>query len=107
MSQEPRIPDVYGPGSHTDAAFVPVTKDTERIFRLIAAQTPGFTQDEKILSKVKFVGEDFELSAVDLKEDYLGECNRNKCKPVPGNGAGCCDADRDESGSTTEKLVYR
>lgn len=67
MSQEPRIPDVYGPGSHTDAAFVPVTKDTERIFRLIAAQTPGFTQDEKTLSKVKFVGEDFPVIPGPLK----------------------------------------
>ncbi|KAF7514927.1 hypothetical protein G7054_g14890 [Neopestalotiopsis clavispora] len=67
MSQEPRIPDVYGPGSYTDRTFVPVTKDTERIFRLIAAQTPGFTQDEKLLSKVKFVGEDFPVIPGPLK----------------------------------------
>ncbi|KAH8678325.1 CoA-transferase family III domain-containing protein [Xylariales sp. PMI_506] len=59
MSQEPRTPDVYGPGTYTDAAFVPVPQDTERIFRLLAAQTPGFTQDERLLSKVQFVGEEF------------------------------------------------
>ncbi|CEF86501.1 hypothetical protein FGSG_11413 [Fusarium graminearum PH-1] len=59
MSQEPRIPDVYGPGTHTDRTFTPVPEDTERIFRLIASQTPGFTQDEEILSKVKFEGESF------------------------------------------------
>ncbi|GKU14766.1 unnamed protein product [Fusarium langsethiae] len=59
MSQESRIPDVYGPGTHTDRTFTPVPQDTERIFRLIASQTPGFTQDEEILSKVKFEGESF------------------------------------------------
>ncbi|KAF0640992.1 hypothetical protein FPSE5266_03301 [Fusarium pseudograminearum] len=59
MSQESRIPDVYGPGTHTDRTFTPVPEDTERIFRLIASQTPGFTQDEAILSKVKFEGESF------------------------------------------------
>ncbi|CEI70781.1 hypothetical protein FVEN_g738 [Fusarium venenatum] len=59
MSSESRIPDVYGPGTHTDRTFTPVPEDTERIFRLIASQTPGFTQDEEILSKVKFEGESF------------------------------------------------
>lgn len=59
MSDYPTVPNVYGPGSHTDTGFVPVPQDTERIFRIIAKQTPGFTQDEKLLSKVKFVGEDF------------------------------------------------
>ncbi|KAH6648795.1 CoA-transferase family III domain-containing protein [Truncatella angustata] len=67
MSQEPRIPDVYGPGTYTDRTFVPVQQDTERIFRLIASQTPGFTQDERLLSKVKFVGEDFPVIPGPLK----------------------------------------
>ncbi|KAF4948578.1 hypothetical protein FSARC_13698 [Fusarium sarcochroum] len=59
MSQEPRLPDVYGPGTHTDREFVPVPEDTARIFKLIASQTPGFTQDEDLLSKVKFEGDSF------------------------------------------------
>ncbi|KAK0611739.1 CoA-transferase family III domain-containing protein [Immersiella caudata] len=59
MSQETRIPDVYGPGTFTDREFVPVPQDTERIFRLLASQTPGFTQDESLLSKVRFEGEDY------------------------------------------------
>ncbi|KAK7977146.1 hypothetical protein PG988_004636 [Apiospora saccharicola] len=59
MPEDTRIPDVYGPGTYTDKTFVPVPQDTERIFRLIAAETPGFTQDEALLSKVKFTGEDF------------------------------------------------
>ncbi|KAF6814329.1 putative alpha methylacyl-CoA racemase, partial [Colletotrichum musicola] len=54
-----RIPDVYGPGTFTDKIFTPVPEDTERIFRLIASQTPGFTQDERRLSKVCFTGESF------------------------------------------------
>ncbi|KAF5596061.1 acyl transferase carnitine dehydratase [Fusarium subglutinans] len=58
MSQEPRIRDVYGPGTHTDRKFVPVPQDTTRIFRLIASQTLGFTQDESILSKVRFTGDE-------------------------------------------------
>ncbi|KAL2879204.1 hypothetical protein SGCOL_005327 [Colletotrichum sp. CLE4] len=52
-----RIPDVYGPGTFTDKTFTPVPEDTERIFRLIASQTPGFTQDERLLSRVTFTGE--------------------------------------------------
>lgn len=52
-----RVPDVYGQGTFTDKTFVPIPEDTQRIFRLIASQTPGFTQDEAILSKVRFTGE--------------------------------------------------
>lgn len=53
------IPDIYGPGTYTDNDFVAVPRETERIFRLIAAQTPNFTRDERTLSKVKFEGEGF------------------------------------------------
>lgn len=54
-----RVPNVYGPGSFTDKSFTPIPEDTKRIFRLIASQTPGFTQDETLLSKVRFTGESF------------------------------------------------
>ncbi|KAH9225212.1 hypothetical protein K456DRAFT_1905057 [Colletotrichum gloeosporioides 23] len=54
-----KIPDIYGPGTFTDKTFTSVPEDTERIFRLIASQTPGFTQDERILSKVQFTGESY------------------------------------------------
>lgn len=59
MSSSDRIPGVYGPGSFTDKTFTPVPQDTARIFRQIVRQTPGFTQDEALLSKVRFTGEDF------------------------------------------------
>ncbi|RDW80893.1 putative caib baif family enzyme protein [Coleophoma crateriformis] len=52
-------PSVYGPGSHTDKTFTPVPKDTQRIFKILASQTPGFTTDESVLSKVHFEGDDF------------------------------------------------
>ncbi|KAM7188273.1 succinate--hydroxymethylglutarate CoA-transferase [Naviculisporaceae sp. PSN 640] len=55
MSQE-RIPDVYGPGTYTDVSFTPVPEESTRIFRSLASQTPGFTRDEFLLSKVTFVG---------------------------------------------------
>lgn len=54
-----RTPDVYGPGTFTDKTFTPVPEDTQRIFRQLARQTPGFTQDEKVLSRVCFTGESF------------------------------------------------
>lgn len=52
-----RIADVYGPGTFADKSFTPVPEDTQRIFRLLASQTPGFTQDDALLSKVQFTGE--------------------------------------------------
>ncbi|KAG4273638.1 hypothetical protein FPRO04_09505 [Fusarium proliferatum] len=67
MSQEPRISDVYGPGTHSDRTFVPVPQDTQRIFRLIASQTPGFTQDDSILSKVRFTGDEFPVISGPIK----------------------------------------
>ncbi|KAK1564045.1 CoA-transferase family III domain-containing protein [Colletotrichum navitas] len=54
-----KIPNVYGPGTFTDKTFTLVSEDTQRIFRLIIGQTSGFTQDECLLSKVKFTGEEY------------------------------------------------
>ena len=54
-----KIPDVYGQGTFTDQDFTPVPEDTQRIFRLLVSQTPGFTQDDSLLSKVHFTGESF------------------------------------------------
>src|SRR5262249_10290421 len=54
-----RIPDIYGPGTFTDREFIPIPADAARIFRLLAAQPPGFTTDESFLSKLQFSGEDY------------------------------------------------
>ncbi|GAB1317844.1 hypothetical protein MFIFM68171_08054 [Madurella fahalii] len=59
MSQEPRTPGVYGPGTYTDRRFTPVPQESERIFRLLVSQTPGFSHDEALLSKVRFDGENY------------------------------------------------
>lgn len=50
-------PLVYGPGTFTDLTFVPVPQESERIFRFLVSQTPSFTQNEVLLSKVRFEGE--------------------------------------------------
>ncbi|KAK0663443.1 CoA-transferase family III domain-containing protein [Cercophora samala] len=54
---EPRLPDVYGPGTFADRKLVPVPTDAHRILRVLARQTPGFTDDEAALSRVRFEGE--------------------------------------------------
>jgi hypothetical protein len=58
MAHEPRIADIYGPGTYADRAFVPVPREAERIFRLLVAQTPGFPGSEALLPKVRFEGDD-------------------------------------------------
>lgn len=62
-----RIPDAYGPGTYTDKTFTPVPEDTARIFRLLASQTPGFTQDNNVLDKVRFEGEPFPVMPGPIK----------------------------------------
>ncbi|KAK0664227.1 Succinyl-CoA--L-malate CoA-transferase beta subunit [Lasiodiplodia hormozganensis] len=58
-ASHPTVPGVYGPGTHTDTKFTPVPEDTQRIFNHLVSQTPGFTKDPELLSKVKFVGDDY------------------------------------------------
>lgn len=66
MDQQ-RLPDIYGPGTYTDPSFIPVPQDSNHIFRLLAAQTPGFTQDESLLSNVTFEGEEYPILPGPLK----------------------------------------
>lgn len=48
----------YGPGSYVDRDFSPLTEECQRLLRLFAAKTPGFTKDEALLNGVKFEGSD-------------------------------------------------
>ncbi|KAI7110724.1 hypothetical protein KC343_g19458, partial [Hortaea werneckii] len=48
--------DTYGPGSYTDLDPPTVQEDARRVFELLAAKTPGFTQDRKLLDAVSFNG---------------------------------------------------
>jgi|SRR5690242_12438016 len=79
MGVSDRLPDVYGPGTYTDKAFVPVPEDTARIFRLIASQTPGFTQDEATLAKVVFTGEDYPVIPGPIKATSVAAALHAMC----------------------------
>ena len=54
----PTTEGVYGPGSYTDKSFTPVPQDRKRLLKWLASQTPGFTNDQKVLDDVKFEGDD-------------------------------------------------
>lgn len=79
MTPQDSIADVYGPGTYTDKTFVPVPEDTSRIFRLIASQTPGFTQDESVLSRVKFTGEDYPVIPGPIKATSVAAALHAMC----------------------------
>ncbi|KAJ4380446.1 hypothetical protein N0V86_003801 [Didymella sp. IMI 355093] len=79
MTSQDRVPDVYGPGTYTDKSFVPVPEDTARIFRQIVSQTPGFTQDESILSKVKFTGEEYPVIPGPIKATSVAAALHAMC----------------------------
>ncbi|KAK3202468.1 hypothetical protein GRF29_161g1290338 [Pseudopithomyces chartarum] len=79
MSSSDRIPDVYGPGTYTDKTFTPVPEDTARIFRLLASQTPTFTKDEALLSKVQFTGEDFPVIPGPIKATSVAAAMHAMC----------------------------
>ena len=79
MSSQDRLAGVYGPGSYTDKSFVPVPEDTARIFRNIASQTPGFTQDESILSRVKFEGEEYPVIPGPIKATSVAAALHAMC----------------------------
>ncbi|PNP77087.1 hypothetical protein FNYG_09556 [Fusarium nygamai] len=50
--------ETYGPGTVVDTEFQPLPKECERILRLFACKTPGFTHDEDLLNGVHFHGQD-------------------------------------------------
>ena len=82
MGSQDRLTDVYGPGTFTDKTFVPVPEDTARIFRQIASQTPGFTQDESVLSRVKFEGEEYPVIPGPIKATSVAAALHAMCGVV-------------------------
>ncbi|KAF5711918.1 transferase family III [Fusarium mundagurra] len=50
--------ETYGAGTTVDTEFSPLPAECERILRIFAARTPGFTKDEALLSGVNFHGDD-------------------------------------------------
>ncbi|KLO99491.1 probable acyl-CoA transferases/carnitine dehydratase [Fusarium fujikuroi] len=50
--------ETYGAGTTVDTEFSPLPVECQRLLRLFAARTPGFTKDEALLSGVSFHGDD-------------------------------------------------
>lgn len=49
--------EVYGPGTFIDRNVLPVPQDAERVFRIIASRTPGFTRNKAAWDTVQFEGQ--------------------------------------------------
>lgn len=56
MAEHKTTEGLYGPGTYTDTAFIPVPQDSQRLLVHLAQITPGFTKDPKILQDVEFTG---------------------------------------------------
>lgn len=63
--------DTYGPGTYVDTKFRSVPDESRRILRLLASKTPGFTQDDALLSSVKFTGADLSIIPGPLKSQAV------------------------------------
>lgn len=48
--------DIYGPGSWIDSEALPVPQDANRLLKILANATPGFTKDAAVLDSVTFTG---------------------------------------------------
>lgn len=71
LPNHPTTKDGYGPGTFVDTAFHSVPDESRRLLRLLASQTPGFTQDEAALSAVKFFGDDLPIIPGPLKSQAM------------------------------------
>ncbi|PHH76240.1 hypothetical protein CDD80_1689 [Ophiocordyceps camponoti-rufipedis] len=63
-----KIDDVYGPGSFTDRGFTPLPQECQRLLKLMADMTPGFSSDNL---DVDFYGNDLPLIAGPLKSQAM------------------------------------
>lgn len=72
----------YGPGSFMDKEFLPATEDASRIFKYIAKETAGFTQDEKLWDTVKFEGSDFPVIPGPMKAPLVAAALHAMCGVV-------------------------
>ncbi|KAL9571698.1 hypothetical protein ACKAV7_004022 [Fusarium commune] len=50
--------ETYGAGTTVDTEFIPLPAECERMLRIFAPRTPGFTKDEALLGGVNFHGDD-------------------------------------------------
>ncbi|KAJ9298234.1 hypothetical protein DTO271G3_3839 [Paecilomyces variotii] len=66
-----RTEGIYGPGSYTDTSFTPVHQECRRLLRELAARTPGFTTDERVLDQVTFEGDDLPVIPGPIKSEAM------------------------------------
>lgn len=66
-----RVEGIYGPGSYSDTTFTPVQRECQRLLRELAARTPGFTTDERVLDQVIFEGDDLPVIPGPIKSEAM------------------------------------
>lgn len=71
--------ETYGPGSWVDTDAPPVPDDSRRVFETLAAATPGFTHDRKILDAVKFEGSSETMVPGPLKSGVVAAALHAMC----------------------------
>lgn len=68
---ESRTEGLYGPGSWTDTSFIPVPEECKRLLRMLARDTPGFTDSQQLIEDVTFSGDDLPNLPGPLKSQAL------------------------------------
>lgn len=61
----------YGPGSWVDSAFTPLPQECKRLLTMLGRDTPGFTDDERLVEGVSFEGDDLPNLPGPLKSQAL------------------------------------
>ncbi|KAF4980983.1 hypothetical protein F66182_17190, partial [Fusarium sp. NRRL 66182] len=62
---------VFGPGTVIDNDFLAVPQECKRLLRMLASRTPCFTNDEAVLNKVQFQGNDLPCIPGPIKSQAL------------------------------------
>lgn len=74
--------NTYGPGSWVDLDAPPVPEDSRRIFELLAAATPGFTNNRQVLDAVSFDGSPHTIVPGPLKSGAIAAALHAMCGVV-------------------------
>jgi hypothetical protein len=61
MATPETVEGIYGAGTYTNTAFIPLSKDCPRLLDYLASISPGFTKDSAALQDVEFYGNDLTI----------------------------------------------
>lgn len=75
---------IYGAGSHIDTSLIPCPTDARRVFELLAASTPGFTQDHRRWDAVSFEGSPEPVIPGPIKAAVVASALHAMCGVVAG-----------------------